>query len=100
VDVFVLYLDTPPRINQVAQLFHPVYDTVHTTIREVKAALERGIHVVWTHLQEDADNPTQIDDASLQCSIIRYRCRPTKVFTTAVTIFLIDNAGKMRQAIK
>jgi transposase-like protein len=32
---FVLYADTLLSINQVAQLFEAVYDTVHTTIREV-----------------------------------------------------------------
>jgi transposase-like protein len=34
---FVLYADTLLSINQVAQLFEAVYDTVHTTIREVEA---------------------------------------------------------------
>ena len=40
---FVLYADTLLSINQVAQLFRTVYDTVHTTIREVEAALGRRL---------------------------------------------------------
>ena len=55
---FVLYADTLLSINQVAQLFEAVYDTVHKTIREVEAALEGGFHLVWTHLQEDGNSPT------------------------------------------
>ncbi len=35
---FVLYADTLLSINQVVQFFEAVYDTVHTTIREVEAA--------------------------------------------------------------
>ncbi len=65
---FVLYADTLLSINQIAQLFEAVYDTVHTTIREVEAALEGGFHLVWTHLQEDGDSPTQIDETGQQCS--------------------------------
>ena len=65
---FVLYADTLLSINQVAQLFEAVYDTVHTTIREVEAAFESGFHLVWTHLQEDGDSPTQIDETGQKCS--------------------------------
>jgi transposase-like protein len=43
---FVLYADTLLSINQIAQLFDAVYDTIHTTIREVEAALEGGFHLV------------------------------------------------------
>ena len=65
---FILYADTLLSINQVAQLFETVYDTVHTTIREVEAAFERGFHLVWTEFQEDADSPTQIDETGRKCS--------------------------------
>jgi len=65
---FVLYADTLLSINQIAQLFDSVYDTVHTTIREVESAFERGFHLVWTRLQEDANDPTQIDETGQQCS--------------------------------
>ena len=64
----ILYADTLLSINQVAHLFETVYDTVHTTIREVEAAFERGFHLVWTDLQEDADTPTQIDETGQKCS--------------------------------
>jgi len=65
---FILYADTLLSVNQVAQMFEAVYDTVHTTIREVEAAFERGFHLVWTDLQEDVDSPTQIDETGQKCS--------------------------------
>lgn len=43
---FALYADTLLSINQIAQLFNSVYDTIHTTIREVEVAFERGFHLV------------------------------------------------------
>jgi len=49
-------------------VFEALYDTIHTTIREVEAAFERGFHFVWTDLQEDADSPTQIDETGQKCS--------------------------------
>ncbi len=42
---FVLYADSLLSINQVAQLFEAVYDAVHTSIREVEAAIESGFHL-------------------------------------------------------
>jgi hypothetical protein len=65
---FVLYADTLLSINQVAQLFEAVYDTVRTTIREVEAAFEGGFHLVWTQLQEGGDSPTQTDKTGQKCS--------------------------------
>ena len=47
---FILYADTLLSINQVAQLLEAVYDTVHTTIRDIKAAFESYFYLVWTHL--------------------------------------------------
>jgi len=65
---FVLYADTLLSINQIAQLFEAVYDTVHTTIREVEAAFERGFHLVWSRIQNAVDGPTQIDETGQKCS--------------------------------
>jgi transposase-like protein len=65
---FVLYADTLLSINQIAQLFEAVYDTVHTTIREVEAALEGGFHLVWARIQDAIDGPTQIDETGQKCS--------------------------------
>jgi transposase-like protein len=52
---FVLYADTLLSINQIAQLFDAVYDTIHTTIREVEAAFERGFYLVWERIQHTVD---------------------------------------------
>ena len=44
--IFILYADTLLSINQIAQLFEPCYDTVHTQLREEEAAFERGFPLV------------------------------------------------------
>ena len=65
---FVLYADTLLSIHQIAQLFDAVYDTVHTTIREIEAALESGFYLVWERIQHTIDGPTQIDETGQKCS--------------------------------
>jgi transposase-like protein len=65
---FVLYADTLLSIHQITQLFDAVYDTVHTTIREIEAAFERGFYLVWERIQHTIDGPTQIDETSQKCS--------------------------------
>ena len=65
---FVLYADTLLSIHQIAQLFDAVYDTVHTTIREIEAAFERGFYLVWERIQHTIDGPTQIDETGQKCS--------------------------------
>jgi hypothetical protein len=45
-----------------------VYDTIHSTIREVEAAFERGFYLVWERIQHTIDGPTQIDETRLKCS--------------------------------
>ena len=65
---FVLYADTLLSIHQITQLFDAVYDTVHTTIREVEAALKGGFYLVWERIQHSIDGPTQIDETGRQCS--------------------------------
>ena len=65
---FVLYADTLLSIHQISQLFEAVYDTVHTTIREMEAAFERGFHLVWGRIQDAIDGPTQIDETGQKCS--------------------------------
>ena len=40
--VFVLHVDTLLSIHQIAQLFDPVYNIIHTTLREGEGAFERG----------------------------------------------------------
>ena len=44
--VFVLYADTLLSIHQIARLFDPIYNTIHTTLREGEAAFERGFSLV------------------------------------------------------
>ena len=65
---FVLYVDTLLSIHQIAQLFDAVYDTVHTTIREMEVAFERGFYLVWERAQHIIDGPTQIDETGHKCS--------------------------------
>mgnify|MGYP000321381269 FL=1 len=66
--VFVLYADTLLSIHQIAQLFDPVYNTIHTTLREGEAAFERGFSLVWERIQHSVDGPTQIDETDHKCS--------------------------------
>lgn len=65
---FLLYADTLLSISQIAQLFEAVYDTVHTTIREVEAAFERGFPLVWARIQDAIDGPTQFEETGQKCS--------------------------------
>lgn len=64
---FVLYAETLLCIHQIVQLFETVYDTGHSTIREVEAVLEGGFYLVWEHLQHTIDGPTQIDKTGQKC---------------------------------
>lgn len=64
----VLYADKLLSIHQIAQLLNDVYDTVHAKIREIEAAFERGISLVWERIQHTIDGPTQIDKTGQQCS--------------------------------
>ena len=66
--VFVLYADTLLSIHQISQLFEPVYNTIHTTLREGEAAFERGFSLVWERIQHSIDGPTQIDETGQKCS--------------------------------
>jgi transposase-like protein len=66
--IFVLYADTLLSIHQIAQLFDPVYNTIHTTLREGEAAFERGFPLVWERIQRSIDGPTQIDETGHKCS--------------------------------
>jgi len=68
VTAFVLYADTLLSIHQIAQLFETVYETVHTTIREIEAAFERGFYLVWERVQHTSDGPTQIDETGHKSS--------------------------------
>ncbi len=45
---FTLYADTLLSINQIAPFLDRTYRTVHTVIREVEAAVQRGFPVVWS----------------------------------------------------
>jgi hypothetical protein len=65
---FVLYADTLLSIHLIAQLFDAVYDTVHTILRKVEAAFERGFHLVWFRIQDAIEGPTQIDETGQKCS--------------------------------
>jgi len=65
---FILYTDTLLSTHQVTQLFDAVYDTVHTTIREIEAAFERGFYLVWERIKHTIDGPTQIDETGHKCS--------------------------------
>jgi transposase-like protein len=65
---FVLYADTLLSIHQITQFFDAVYDTIHSTIREIEAAFERGFYLVWERIQHTIDGPTQIDETGQKCS--------------------------------
>ena len=66
--VFVLYADTLLSIHQIAQLFDPVYNTIHATLGEGEAAFERGFSLVWERIQHSIDGPTQVDETGHKCS--------------------------------
>ena len=52
----------------IAPLLDRAYKTVHTVIREVEAAVQRGFPVVWKHLDQIIDGPTQVDESGRVCS--------------------------------
>ena len=65
---FILYADTLLSINQIAPLLGRAYKTVHTAIRDVEAAIQRGFPVVWELLDQTSDGPTQVDESGKVCS--------------------------------
>ena len=65
---FTLYADTLLSINQIAPLLGRAYKTVHTAIREVEAAVQRGFTVVWKLLDQTSDGPIQVDESGKVCS--------------------------------
>ena len=65
---FTLYADTLLSINQIAPFLGRAYRTVHTAIREVEAAVQRGFPVVWELLNRTIDGPTQVDESGKVCS--------------------------------
>ena len=56
---FTLYADTLLSINQIAPFLGRAYKTVHTAIREVEAAVQRGFPVVWVLLDQTIDGPSR-----------------------------------------
>jgi transposase-like protein len=65
---FTLYADTLLSINRIAPVPGRAYKTVHTAIREVEAAVQRGFPVVWKLLDQTIDGPTQVDESGTVCS--------------------------------
>lgn len=73
---FVVYADILFSISQITQFFDAVYDTVHTTIREVEAVFERGFYLVWERIQYAIDGPTQVDETGHKCSPYKSQTPP------------------------
>ena len=44
------------------------YNTVHTAIHDLEAALERGFPIVWNRLKRPHSGPLQIDESGKVCS--------------------------------
>ena len=65
---FFLYADTLLSINQIAPLLDRAYKTVHTAIRDVEAAIQRGFPVVGELLDQTIDGPTYVDESGKVCS--------------------------------
>jgi len=65
---FILYADTLLSINQIAPLLGRAYKTVHTAIRDVEAAVQRGFSIVWDLLNQTINGPTQVDESGKVCS--------------------------------
>lgn len=65
---FILYADTLLSINQIAIVLDHAYNTVHTAIRDLEAALERGFRLVWHRLKQRQSGPLQIDESGKVCS--------------------------------
>lgn len=65
---FVLYADSMLSINQITPLLAHAYNTVHTAIREVEYAFQRGFPAVWDQLDREIDGPTPIDETQQVCS--------------------------------
>jgi hypothetical protein len=73
---FVLSTDTLLSSHQMTRLFDAVYDTIHTTIREVEAALKGGFYPIWEGIQHSIDGPTQIDETGHKCSSYKGQMPP------------------------
>ncbi|WP_254544872.1 IS1595-like element ISHrub1 family transposase [Halomarina pelagica] len=65
---FILYADTLLSINQIAIVLDRAYNTIHTAIRDLEAALERGFPIVWNRLKRPHSGPLQIDESGKVCS--------------------------------
>jgi len=71
-----------------------------TTIREVEAAFESGFHLIWSHLQEDGDSPTQIDETDQKCSGFKRQTPPRDGVSRGGDGALVGPGGKKHQAIQ
>ena len=54
--------------TEIAPLLGRAYKTVHTAIREVEAAVQRGFPVTWELLAQTPNGPTQVDESGKVCS--------------------------------
>jgi hypothetical protein len=73
---FVLYTDSLLSINQIASLIERAYNTIHSAIRDVEAAFQRGFPVVWDRINQTLDGPTQVDETQQVCSGFKGRDPP------------------------
>jgi len=62
--------------NQIAALLDRAYNTVHSAIRNVEAAFQRGFPVVWDRIDHTLDAPTQVDETQQVCSGYKGRDPP------------------------
>jgi len=73
---FILYADSLLSINQIAPLLGRAYNTIHSAIRDVEAAFQRGFPVVWDRIDHTLDGPTQVDETQQVCSGYKGRDPP------------------------
>lgn len=65
---FTLYANTLLSISQIVPFLDRAYRTVHTTIREVRAPVQRVFPIVWSLLDQIIRGPTQVDESVKICS--------------------------------
>jgi hypothetical protein len=96
---FILYADTLLSIHQIPRLLDPFYPTIHSTIRAVEAAFERGFARVWEQFQEEIDGgPRSTKLARSALGTMDSRRRGTACPAPA-RVNLVAHGGRERRVI-
>ncbi len=90
---FTLYADTLLSINQIAPLLDRAYKTVHTAIREVEAAVQRGFPAVWRLLDQTIDGSYKWTNLAESARATKAKSRRGTAVLAAAHPRQVDHAG-------